>query len=145
MTTYTAIPDANLEPDAPARSVDAILLRDNPIAISEGAAGAPKIDPINAMAHGGLVGEIGTYAFLIPSSSRNTDYSAGSTLAGSSLRYAGIGLAGPGSGPVDGATYTDVSLGFLGTPPGTWRCMGRSNNNASGTYRLNATLWLRIS
>lgn len=43
MTTYTAIPDANLEPGKPARSVDAILLRDNPIAITEGAAGAPRV------------------------------------------------------------------------------------------------------
>ena len=44
MTAYTAIPDANLDPDSPARSVDALALRDNPIAITEGSAGAPKIE-----------------------------------------------------------------------------------------------------
>lgn len=44
MATYSAIPDANLDPDSPARSIDALALRDNPIAIAEGAAGAPKIE-----------------------------------------------------------------------------------------------------
>ena len=44
MATWTTIPDANLEPDKPARSIDALALRDNPVAIAEGAAGAPKID-----------------------------------------------------------------------------------------------------
>lgn len=43
MTTWTTIPNANLDPDAPARSVDALALRDNPIAIAEGATGAPKV------------------------------------------------------------------------------------------------------
>lgn len=40
---WTTIPDANLEPGKPARSVDAIALRDNPIAIAHGMAGAPRI------------------------------------------------------------------------------------------------------
>jgi len=44
VATWTTIPDANLEPDKPARSIDALALRDNPVAIAEGAAGAPKID-----------------------------------------------------------------------------------------------------
>jgi hypothetical protein len=43
MTTWTTIPTASLEPGAPARSVDALALRDNPIAIAEGASGAPKV------------------------------------------------------------------------------------------------------
>jgi hypothetical protein len=43
MTTWTSIPTASLEPGAPARSVDALALRDNPIAIAEGAASAPKV------------------------------------------------------------------------------------------------------
>ena len=43
MTTWTAIPDASLDPGKPARSIDAKALRDNPIAIAEGATGAPKV------------------------------------------------------------------------------------------------------
>jgi hypothetical protein len=40
---WTTIPDARLLPDAPGRSVDALALRDNPIAIANGDAGAPNI------------------------------------------------------------------------------------------------------
>ncbi len=43
MATWTEIDDSRLEPGAPARSVDAIALRDNPVAIAEGASGAPRI------------------------------------------------------------------------------------------------------
>lgn len=43
MTTFTTIPDSELAVDAPARSINALQLRDNPIAITEGAAGAPRI------------------------------------------------------------------------------------------------------
>lgn len=43
MATWTEIDDALLEPGKPARSVDALALRDNPVAIAEGAPGAPRI------------------------------------------------------------------------------------------------------
>ena len=41
MTNWTDISDTVLEPGKPARSVDALALRDNPIAIAERANGAP--------------------------------------------------------------------------------------------------------
>ena len=43
MADWTTIPDASLEPGKPIRSVDGLTLRDNPVAIAEGAAGAPRI------------------------------------------------------------------------------------------------------
>lgn len=43
MTTFTTIPNSSLEPGKPIRSIDGLALRDNPIAISEGSPGAPKI------------------------------------------------------------------------------------------------------
>lgn len=43
MTTYTAIPDSDIDPDSPVTSSLMTLLRDNPIAITEGSAGAPNI------------------------------------------------------------------------------------------------------
>lgn len=43
MATWTTITDAALEPGKPIRSVDGLALRDNAIAITEGASGAPKI------------------------------------------------------------------------------------------------------
>ena len=44
MATWTTIADARLEPDKPARSIDAIALRDNPVAIAENAPNAPKVN-----------------------------------------------------------------------------------------------------
>ena len=43
MADWTTIPDESLEPGKPIRSVDGLTLRDNPVAIAEGAAGAPRI------------------------------------------------------------------------------------------------------
>jgi hypothetical protein len=43
MTTYTTIPNSSLEPGKPIRSIDGIALRDNPLAIIEGDATAPRI------------------------------------------------------------------------------------------------------
>jgi hypothetical protein len=41
--SWTNIPNGNLAIGAPIRSVDQLALRDNPIAIAEGATGAPRI------------------------------------------------------------------------------------------------------
>lgn len=43
MTTYTAIPNSDVDQDSPVTQTLVTLLRDNPIAITEGASGAPKI------------------------------------------------------------------------------------------------------
>ena len=43
MATWTTIPDSSLEPGKPIRSIDALALRDNPVAIAEGETGAPQI------------------------------------------------------------------------------------------------------
>ena len=43
MADWTVITDASLDPDAPLTSELAYAWRDNPIAIAEGAAGAPRI------------------------------------------------------------------------------------------------------
>ena len=43
MATYTAIPNTDIETDKPIRAVTGRALRDNPTAIAEGAAGAPRV------------------------------------------------------------------------------------------------------
>jgi len=43
MTTYTAIPDADIDPDKPIKSSTAYAFRDNLLAVIEGDATAPKI------------------------------------------------------------------------------------------------------
>jgi len=45
MTTYTAIPNGSVDTDSPVTQDLMTLLRDNPIAISEGASGAPYTSP----------------------------------------------------------------------------------------------------
>jgi hypothetical protein len=45
MTQYLAITDPEVESGKPAKGIAAQKLRDNPIAITEGAAGAPRIEP----------------------------------------------------------------------------------------------------
>ena len=151
---WTNIPDDVLEPGKPIRSVDAIALRNNPIAIAQGLPGAPRIqtpaiqdasvtaiklatgtperDWVLSRTAGADVGAVGTYAFLRPTVIAT--YAAGSTLAGSSLRY----QAAPSSGA---ATAMDG-----GTPGGTWRCMGhRQAADSGGSSAEASTLWLRIS
>lgn len=46
MADWTEISDTSLDPDAPLTSELAYAWRDNPIAIAEGAAGAPRISPL---------------------------------------------------------------------------------------------------
>ncbi len=43
MTAYTAIPDSDIDPESPVTTGLVAKLRNNPIAIAEGAGGAPKI------------------------------------------------------------------------------------------------------
>ncbi len=43
MTTYSAVPNGDIDPDSPITTGLMTLLRDNPIAIVEGASGAPRI------------------------------------------------------------------------------------------------------
>lgn len=56
MTTYTTIPDADIDQDSPVTQPLMTALRDNPIAIAEGASGAPKLQ--NAALGGLYLGSI---------------------------------------------------------------------------------------
>ena len=155
MATWTTIPDSSLEPGKPIRSIDTLALRDNPVAIAEGAAGAPKIaaaafqagtperDWVLARNSEASVGAVGTYAFLGETSGTTT--LPGATRAGSALRYAGIVASSPWS-----TTYPLFVSGggTTTTPTGTWRCMGMSygfNGTGGDPDGYAATLWMRIA
>ena len=43
MTTYAGIPNSDIDPESPVTTSLVTALRDNPVAITEGASGAPKI------------------------------------------------------------------------------------------------------
>lgn len=138
MADYFAIPDSALDPDAPVTSELAYALRDNPIAIAEGAAGAPRIADV-ALA-GGVTGAgvswvgnrysqlgAGAVGSVIMARKVVTGViSFGGLIAGSSLRVTNV-------------TASDV----LGTPDGTWRCLGYAGA-ASGDAAAT-TIWLRVS
>ncbi|MBK1780554.1 hypothetical protein JHL22_04930 [Advenella sp. WQ 585] len=76
MATWTNIPDSVLEVGKPARSVDALALRDNPKAIAEGDSAAPRIQTALANETVSYAGDI-VGAFL---SAPGTDFE---------VRYAG--------------------------------------------------------
>jgi hypothetical protein len=138
MTTWTNITDASLEPGKPLRSIDLLALRDNPIAVAAGAAGAPKIkntafntgvlgaekfqtgtterDWVLARTSDAGAGAVGTYAFL----KTNTPVGFNQNISGFSL------------------TPSNSENDSSGSVSGTWKCMGTVSSNKS-------TLWLRIA
>lgn len=154
MATWTNIADSALEPGRPIRSVDGLALRDNAIAIAEGASGAPRVvnaalvdnningsklvngttgaekfqtgtterDWVLARTASAAAGAVGSYALAVTLVAASSTFN--STRAGSQLSPASAN--GTGSGSLSG----------------TWRCMGRSGDNAGSD---GTTLWLRIS
>ena len=161
MAEFTVIPDANLEPDKPARSIDALALRDNPIAIAEGAEGAPRIedaaldttvttagtDWVLARNAGAATGVVGAY--MAGWNSTTADVARGGTLAGSSIRVMDGAL---GMSALDFMSRDDGGTAFpttnTTTLSGTWRamayCQGRFLADVN-LYHWFPTLWLRIS
>jgi hypothetical protein len=101
------------------------------------AAGALNTTAVLNATAGASVGEVGTYGFFVEMIRTNHTYTPGTTLAGSSLRYASAFL---GAGTLATSNIA---------PAGTWRLMGWSQYQA-GDY-FNAAIpallsvWLRIS
>ena len=81
-------------------------------------------------------GAVGTYAWLGRNSGSST-LSAGSTYAGSGLRYAGAGQY------LWDAANTAYSTARGGAPAGTWRAMGTCNSSYSTVSP--STIFVRIS
>lgn len=105
------------------------------------AATAPTTAQVLSATAGASVGAVGTYAYLQPATT--TTYAAGSTLAGSSLRYANS-QSYVTQGGYGGAILYYVS----GTPSGTWRLMGYCvgvYSEGSGATISKPSVWLRIS
>jgi hypothetical protein len=174
MANWVSIADATLEPGKPIRAIDARALRDNPIAISEGASGAPKIQTagitdanvttakleagermttanVLGATAGASAGAVGTY-MLGWLNSTATPPTFGATVAGSGLRPAGFS----GNVSIGNNTFTqffgastDDLFGSAGTSrsvqSGTWRCMGEARQTPGNAGSYPHTLWLRIS
>lgn len=162
MTTYTAITNGEVAPEAPITSELLTRLRDNTLAIQEGDATAPNIvtaaitdgnitdAKLNTGAATGAgttwvgkrmaglsAGNLGTFvlARYAPSTGADT-VTFGRSIAGSSLFPAGYYTTGLGAA----ATNTDAYGAALS---GTWEAQGYVDTPAGA---LNAiTLWLRVA
>jgi hypothetical protein len=89
---------------------------------------------VNTAIASSSVGAVGTYALL--GASNTTGVGPGSTIAGSSLSYAGF---------TENTGDTNLNLTMrTGTPAGTWRCMGYYDT-FGGLSVGHFTLFLRIS
>jgi hypothetical protein len=158
MANWTTIPDASLAPDAPARSVDALALRDNPVAIAEGASGAPRIVAAaldtDSVTTSKIVDDAVTSDKLAETTSERDWVLSrnASTGVGAVGTYALLVVTSSYSSEVDAGDtvsgsnlrYTNASGEEAGVPAGTWRCMGYARDNSfSGSTRT--TLFLRIS
>ena len=147
MATWTTIPDTSLEPGKPIRSIDALALRDNPIALAEGQTGAPRIEFAALNAWYLTAGGIGTYVFA--RSTTASDVTFGSTIAGSALFPTGAASRATVSSSISTAGLYTLSAGSALT--GTWRCMGlydyvATSSDGSNTWStFSATLWVRIA
>ena len=152
MADWTTIPDSSIEPGKPIRSIDGLALRDNPIAIAEGAPGAPRIEPIAAMTHQGAFGAVGIYVVALNLST--SAIAAGATVAGSELAYPSDGnaAASPFSSSVTKNSSDGTFPSGYAALSGTWRNTGgyvdgRSYQGAGfpTTYTWYPSLWLRIA
>ena len=147
MATWTTIPDRSLEPGKPIRSIDALALRDNPVAIAEAAPGAPPVSlaAIVAALASVPVGSIGSYAFLGDTTSTTT--AVGATRAGSFLRYSGaVKTSAWNTSTSIASSQTMTGQSVNTAPDGTWRAMGYAKGGViSDNSVYPATLWLRIA
>ena len=151
MTDYIAITESETDPGAPATSELAKKWRDNPLAIAEGAVGAPLISGAIRK----IIDQQEIGAFIFARGPSTTAY--GDVVAGSSLTYAGaISSASAVAGVPNSSTLRTISFnaGASGSPVGSWVCLGRidvsaSANTSDGTAdsvsATGATLWQRVA
>ena len=139
MTAYVAIPNGDIDQDSPVSQPLMQALRDNPLAMFEGAVGAPRLQ-LAALDPGfTTAGGVGAYVFAYGS----VDTAFGATVAGSTLFPTSAARSIPVGTSTSGATFNAGAA-----LAGTWRCMGTFDLTAafgSGGSMAGATLWMRIA
>ena len=136
MATWTTIADARLEPDKPARSIDAIALRDNPVAIAENAPNAPKVEQYYALitvSGTWTVPKTGQYQIDIVGGGGNG--AAGAAGAGG---YFGDGGAGGWGGHAGDSIRLELSLTQGDAYPLVIGALGGASSGFGVTMRGNA-------
>jgi hypothetical protein len=159
MADWTNLPNTAVGVGGLPSGTTVTALRDNPVAIAEGAPGAPRVLPSPAidwnsstgtiaernwvLARTGqaAAGAVGTYVFAGTRTNSSDDKNFGDTISGGNLRP--VGIQSPDSFTTTTLLSAAAYVSQTGTPlSGTWRCMGR---NRALTTVASATLWLRIS
>ena len=164
MADWTNLPNQAVGVGGLPSGTTVTALRDNPVAIAQGAAGAPRIEDaaldttvtnagrewVAARIAGAAAGAVGTYAFAWRNSTA-TAPAFGGTVAGSQLRPAGF-TSSSGVLVSNFLTTFPSSTDILGsdgarsaTFNGTWRCMGEATRSSGNLGNYPHTLWLRIS
>lgn len=138
MADWITIVDTQVDPDAPVTSELGYAFRDNPIAIAEGATGAPRVVDgalSTTVTSAGTtwvynrilnrtVGGVGTIVMgIVTGLPAGGPWFANDTIAGSNLATSSAG----------------GTFGTVGSLSGTWRCCGRAQDVNS----TNVTIWQR--
>ena len=132
MTSWTNIADNRLEPGKPARSIDAIALRDNPIAIAENAPNAPKVEQYYLLITTSTtwtVPKTGRYQIDIVGGGSNGTAGAGG---------GGTGGAGGAGGAAGDSIRLELSLTQGDTYPLVIGALGGASSGFGVTMRGNA-------
>jgi len=124
MTTYTPIADSEIDVDSPCTESLMTRMRNNPIAISEGSSGAPKLQ--TAAYQAGSVDQAAIGNAAVGQGELKTATASGSTtilgggtsvsLTGGSHSWWTAGGSGTGNG-VLGFSHTDTAAGVIGLGP----------------------------
>lgn len=155
MSSWTNITDNALEPGKPIRSIDAFALRNNPIAIAGGAAGAPRIldaalstdvttagkDWVMARTAQATALSVGAYFFGLSGANRQVN----ETIPGNQIFTAGIVFDFPND---DEPSFQTIAMpSSFSSQPGTVRCMGElpARRSYQGVSSVAMTLFLRIA
>lgn len=166
MADYIAITDAEVEPEAPLTSSLAARWRDNPIAIAEGAPGAPRLNGsqgaaithTDALAPGVIrlsnIINDSVSADKLRTSTEERDWVLGRTaeLTGDAigtyamLRYGDFdevqrNANRPGS---DLSPAAANAAAMSATASGTWKCLGFVESGSTGGPG-KVTLWVRVA
>lgn len=144
MADYVAITDSQVDPDAPLTSELAYAWRDNLIAVTEGAVGAPRIQDA---AMGSTVTNAGRDWVRL----RMAIATNGSIGTVALLKFTGTAQIIFG-GLVNGSQLTPSNAtgeNATGAPAvtGTWMCLGHlpPGSGGTGTNPAQATLFMRVS
>ena len=161
MADWTNLPNQAVGVGGLPSGTTVTALRDNPVAIAQGAAGAPRVqtaaiqngavnasklatgnserDWVLARTAGASAGAVGTYAFLGGALGENSNF--GQTRAGSQLNP--VGIVGLNTFLQNGFVSAGTSFRAQSVSlSGTWRCMGIA---FGGSGASGASLWIRIS